>query len=408
MKQQEDPSNASPILRGSRTRQVLAAALLALVTLIVARAWAATRAESASSPTPVQVVKPVPAANGDARIEVVFVLDTTGSMSGLIEGAKTKIWSIANQLASNGQNSRVRMGLIGYRDRGDDYVTRRFDLTTDIDAIYGHLRDFRAAGGGDGPESVNQALHEAVSAMSWSGRDDVYRVVFLVGDAPPHTDYGDVSYEESVRKARQLGIAVNTIQCGSWDETAVVWQKIASLGAGQYASIAQDGGMVAIATPMDEELAQLNKELAGTVIGFGDASAKREMEEKVARSVSAPAPSAADRISYLKKSGGRVVSGLLDLVEATAEGLSLDDVAEEELPAEMQAMDADARRAYVETNRRERQALKARIGELSDKRDDYLATEQKKLAAEGRADGFDAEVLDTIRGQAAAKGITYE
>src|SRR5437870_3580845 len=102
------------------------------------------------------------------RIEVCFVLDTTGSMSGLIEGAKQKIWSIANEMIGAKPTPELKLGLIGYRDKGDDYVVKSFPLTDDIDAIYAHLRDFEAAGGGDTPESVNEALAEAINKMPWS------------------------------------------------------------------------------------------------------------------------------------------------------------------------------------------------------------------------------------------------
>src|SRR5688572_14609655 len=91
------------------------------------------------------------------KIEVTFVLDTTSSMAGLIEGAKRKIWTIARQMVGGRPTPAIRLGLIGYRDRGDEYVTRTFDLTNDIDAIYGHLTELQAVGGGDIPESVNQA-----------------------------------------------------------------------------------------------------------------------------------------------------------------------------------------------------------------------------------------------------------
>src|SRR5438876_301741 len=111
-----------------------------------------------------------------SRIEVCFVLDTTGSMTGLIEGAKQKIWSIANEITSAKPTPDIRMCLIGYRDRGDEYVTKAFDLTNDIDSVYGHLQAFHAAGGGDTPESVNEALQEAVSNMSWSQDRKVLKV----------------------------------------------------------------------------------------------------------------------------------------------------------------------------------------------------------------------------------------
>src|SRR5207237_3631433 len=86
------------------------------------------------------------------RVEVCFVLDTTGSMGGLIEGAKQKIWSIANEMISAKPTQELKLGLIGYRDRGDEYVVKSFQLTDDIDSIYSHLRDFKAEGGGDEPE----------------------------------------------------------------------------------------------------------------------------------------------------------------------------------------------------------------------------------------------------------------
>ncbi len=108
------------------------------------------------------------AAAARPRVEVAFVLDSTGSMGGLIEGAKQKIWSIANAIVARSPAPEVRIGLVSYRDRGDEYVTRLTDLTDDIDAVFATLQSFRADGGGDTPESVNQALHEAVTRMSWS------------------------------------------------------------------------------------------------------------------------------------------------------------------------------------------------------------------------------------------------
>src|SRR6266446_1989275 len=120
-------------------------------------------APAAGPPTPAAV-------KGKARpkIEVVFCLDTTGSMGGLIEGAKAKIWSICNQIAGGKPTPDLKVGLVAYRDRGDQYITKVFDLTDDLDAIHGHLKGFTANGGGDAPESVNQALDDAVHKIKWS------------------------------------------------------------------------------------------------------------------------------------------------------------------------------------------------------------------------------------------------
>jgi hypothetical protein len=244
--------------------------------------------------------------------------------------------------------------------------------------------------------------------MSWSQGDDVYKVVFLVGDAPPHMDYeDDVRYAETVDFARAKGIAINTIQCGNQADTAQIWQEIARRGSGQFVAIRQDGAMVALETPLDEELARLNEELAGTVLAYGDADDKAEIERKVAASKAAAPTVTASRLGYLSKSGGRVNSGRRDLVDAVKEGLiETDAVSEDALPSEMQAMNAGERRAYVQGKTEEREKIQARIDELSVKRDTHLRAETERLAAEGRGDGFDQQVLATIRQQAAAKGIS--
>src|SRR4051794_28412760 len=169
------------------------------------------RSDAAVTPPPQPgIIAPVCA----KRIEVVFVLDTTGSMGGLIAAAKEKIWSIASTLAQAKQAPEISMGLVAYRDRGDAYVTQVVDLDKDLDSMYAKLMQFRADGGGDSPESVNQALDEAINKISWSQDSSTYRVVFLVGDAPPHMDYqDDVKYTTSVAAAAAKGIVVNTIQC---------------------------------------------------------------------------------------------------------------------------------------------------------------------------------------------------
>ncbi|HEX8026909.1 MAG TPA: vWA domain-containing protein, partial [Vicinamibacterales bacterium] len=148
-------------------------------------------------------------------VEVAFVLDTTGSMGGLIEGAKRKIWSIATTIIDANPDAEIRMGLVAYRDIGDDYVTKKFDLTTDIQDIYANLLELKARGGGDWPESVNEALYVAVDKLSWTKTGDICRIVFLVGDAPPHMDYADdVKFPDTCKLAMEKGILINTVQCG--------------------------------------------------------------------------------------------------------------------------------------------------------------------------------------------------
>ena len=172
---------------------------------------------------------------GKPVVEVAFVLDTTGSMGPLIEGAKRNIWSIATALVDANPDAEIRMGLVAYRDIDDEYVTKTFDLTTDIQDLYANLLELKARGGGDWPESVNEALDVAVTKLSWTQGEEICRIMFLVGDAPPHMDYAqDTKYPGVLRKARERDILVNAVQAGGARDTERVWRTIAQLGGGRY------------------------------------------------------------------------------------------------------------------------------------------------------------------------------
>ena len=180
-------------------------------------------------------------------VEVAFVLDTTGSMGGLLEGAKRKIWSIATAIVDSNPDADIRMGLVAYRDIGDDYVTKKVELTTDIQDLYANLLELKARGGGDWPESVNEALDVAVNKLQWTTGGDTRRIVFLVGDAPPHMDYAqDTKYPITLSVAKQKDIIVNAVLAGDARDTERVWRDIAQNGNGRFIPIPQDGGQVVI------------------------------------------------------------------------------------------------------------------------------------------------------------------
>ena len=360
---------------------------------------------SACAPALFAETKPPPP---KSRIEVVFVLDTTGSMGGLIEGAKQKIWAIANDMISAKPTPELKVGLVGYRDRGDEYVVRPFALTDDIDAMYGHLRAFEAGGGGDTPESVNEALEEAINKMKWSDDRDVLKIVFLVGDAPPHMDYANgPKYPDLCRAAAKKDLIINTVQCGSIGETAPIWKEIAKLSEGSYVAIAQSGNMSVVSTPMDDKLSELNKRMGETLIPYGTAEVRRGVGVKQAAAESAPAPAAADRLSYNARTK-KSVQGAGELLDALASNeLKREDVNQKNLPSELQKLSPEELDARIAKGGKDRAALQKEIEEVAEKRATYIADETKRLAAAGKGDGFDEKVAQTIRKQAEKKGIHY-
>ena len=220
-----------------------------------------------------------------ARIDVLFVLDTTGSMGGLIASAKDKIWSIANTLAQGQPAPKIRMGLVGYRDKGDAYVTKFTQLADDLDSVYSVLMAFRAGGGGDGPEHVNRALHEAVTEAKWDKSKSTYKVIFLVGDAPPHMDYNDyIKYKKTCRLAKKKGIVINTVQCGSMSSTTPHWKRIAQLGGGEYFRVNQSGGAIHYSTPYDKKLSKLSRSMDSTRVYYGTSEERGRSEGRMAKS----------------------------------------------------------------------------------------------------------------------------
>jgi Mg-chelatase subunit ChlD len=212
------------------------AAAATITVALLLQPWRGDHRERVRPPLP-----PTPQVAARHPVDVVFAVDTTGSMGGLIEGAKRTVWSIATHIQKTDADADVRIGLVAYRDIGDDYVTRDFALTSDLDSVFTELASYRAAGGGDTPEDVDAALYDALHKMQW--RADARKLVFLVGDAPP-ASRGDVPrFDVLAREAGDKQILINTIRCGLDRDTEVAWQQIASLGHGQFSTIQQDGGV---------------------------------------------------------------------------------------------------------------------------------------------------------------------
>src|SRR5260370_23513201 len=227
------------------------------------------------------------------KVEVVFCLDTTGSMGGLIEAAKQKIWAISNQIASGKPTPDLKVGLVAYRDKGDAYITKVTVLSGALDAIYGTLKTFQAQGGGDTPEHVNQALYDAVHKIKWNSDKKTLRIIFLVGDAPGHMDYtDDVKYPVTCKEACKKGIIINAVQCGGDAACAKQFRDICAKAEGSYVQIAQEGGVVTIATPFDKRLGDINTALAHSTLVYGRGPARDEAEGKkeAARGLAEKAP----------------------------------------------------------------------------------------------------------------------
>jgi Mg-chelatase subunit ChlD len=353
---------------------------------------------------------PARAADGKTEakpeVEVVFCLDTTGSMGGLIKAAKEKIWTICNQIASGKPTPRLKVGLVAYRDKGDEYITKVFDLTDDLDAIHGHLKGFVAAGGGDEPEHVNLALYDAVHKIKWSTDKKTLRMIFLVGDAEPHMDYkDDVKYPDTCKVACEKAIIINTVQCGNSTNCEKHWKEICKLAEGSYVKIPQDGGATPVVkTPYDKELVEINAELTKSTLVYGRAEQMKDGKEKNKEAKALAPEAAAARGAYLAKNGMVATYDLLDCINSGK--VKLDELKDDELPAELKKLTPKERKEYLEKIQQKRTELNKKALELDKKRADFIAKKQAEDAGKGK-NAFDGEVLEVLRKQAKRVKIDY-
>ena len=342
----------------------------------------------------------------DARLEMVFVIDTTGSMNGLLEAAKQRIWGIVNGVMRD-QHTKVRIGLVAYRDRGDTYVTQVLPLTEDLDKVYMTLMDYEAAGGGDAPEDVRSALADGVFKAGWSPASaGLSQIVFLVGDAPPHDDYSDVPDTlTTASDAVQKHLIVNAIQCGFSGETKRAFQAIADRGNGQYFAIGANGGLQVIKSPYDEQLGDLATKLGATIVpyGFGagiEGDARRAEVAMLADTAEARVAATASSVAKAERAYNKVVNSeayVGDLLQKIENGsLSLDAVDPTQLPENLRSMSPSERQAEIQRRLEVRRDLRHQILVLSKQRDSYIETQRQRLASDN---GFDEVVAKALKEQ---------
>lgn len=189
------------------------------------------------------------------RLDLVFLVDATGSMGDEIAKLKASMHTMSQQIAQLRGSPDICYGLVAYRDRGDAFLTRTHDFTDDLGAFQQMLSRVQAGGGGDTPEALNEAWHEVVHGLSW--RSDAARLVVLVADAPPHLDYGGPQYDLDMQAALAKGIKLFAIGASGLDPVGeYIYRQMAQYTAGRfvfltYKNAADPGSGPGTQTPHD-------------------------------------------------------------------------------------------------------------------------------------------------------------
>ena len=356
---------------------------------------------------------PASAADKPARaeapdVDIVICLDVSGSMNGLIDSAKVKLWDLVNDLGKVKPAPNLRVGLYSYghntypADKG--WVRKDADLTTDLDTVYQKLNALTINGG---EEYVARVCRDAVVEQKWAEDKDALKIIFVCGNEPVDQDK-KVHLKDVAQMALKKDIVINTIYCGPINHPeARGWRDFARSVEGTFANIDQNRGTVAIATPQDKRLAELSGKLNTTYVAYGRAEMRRlrvaNQAAQDANAAKAPGAAAGRAVS---KAGALYRNSEWDLVDRLKDDPKFDitKVPEKELCDELRKLKPAERVKYVKEKFAQRQALQKEIAELSKQRTEYIKEQMKKTARKGDK-AFDEAVRGALRQQAARKGI---
>jgi hypothetical protein len=335
-------------------------------------------------------------------IQLALLLDTSNSMDGLIDQARSQLWTVVNHLAKckrDGQSPRLEVALYEYGNDSlspkNGWVRQVLPFTEDLDSVSEKLFALKTNGG---EEYCGKVIESAMNELKWSDSSGVYKTIFIAGNEP--FTQGNVDYRSSCSNARSHGVIVNTIHCGSIDEgISGKWEDGAKIGGGKFLCINQDRQFVAIAAPQDAEIAQLSADLNKTYIPYGqlggESLARQEAQDAFAATQPAAAAAGAPVQRAVSKANGLYKNGNWDLVDAVVndKSIKLDDLKEADLPADMKKMNSQQRQDFIAAKSRERGEIQQKINTLNGDREKFIAEKRKES---GKSDTLDAAMLNAV------------
>ncbi|NUM60923.1 MAG: VWA domain-containing protein [Ignavibacteriaceae bacterium] len=343
-----------------------------------------------------------------SNIQLAILLDTSNSMDGLIDQAKTQLWKIVNEMSRskcNGKKTNLSVALYEYGNDGlssmEGYVRLITPFTNDLDKISEELFNLKTNGGS---EYCGTVISEALRDLKWNKDDNNYKVIFIAGNEP--FDQGEKDYKDACKSARNKDIIVNTIFCGNYNEgIQTFWKNGAELGDGKYLNIDSDCHIAHITTPYDDRLVELGQKLNSTYIAYGyEGETLKQRQSTQDDNASNLSPSVMVERSITKGSG-QYKNESWDLVDAEKEGVDIVDIPKDQLPKEMQNMTKEEQKEYVDQKANEREKIQKEINELDQQRRDFIAKQQKENIQDNT---LDAAMLKLIKEQASKKNFEFE
>jgi hypothetical protein len=350
-----------------------------------------------------------PVIDENTKIQVALLLDTSNSMDGLIEQAKSRLWNIVNTLTTlkyRGKTPDIEIALYEYGNDGlspqSNYIRQVTSLTTDLDLISEKLFSLRTNGGS---EYCGAVIQDATRQLQWGRDNSNMKLIYIAGNEA--FNQGGINYKEAISDALRNDIYVNTIFCGNYAEGInTFWKDGADYGKGKYFNIDSNQAVQYIATPYDQKISDCNIRINTTYISYGskgyEKKRNQETQDNNAKGVSAA--NYAERA--VSKSKAVYKNESWDLVDKMKDDKdAVVKLKKEELPQELQNKSTAELKTYVAAKAKERETIQKEIADLAKKRQEYIDTEAKKSKSQ---DDLGKAINTSVIAFAKIKGYTVE
>ncbi len=378
--------------------------LIFVLTCISPLAFASCNKSNAKIQYPNQTVLP----ETNNSIQVALLLDTSNSMDGLIEQAKSRLWNIVNTMTTlkyNGKTPLIEIALYEYGNDGlpafGNYIRQVTPLTNDLDLISEKLFALRTNGGS---EYCGAVIADAVKQLKWNDGSANMKLVYIAGNEG--FNQGGVSYAEAISDALKKSIYVNTIYCGEAQQgVSLLWKDGADKGQGKYFNIDSNKAVLYVVTPFDVEISKCNDRLNTTYISYGYLGESKKMNQ-MTQDANAESISTANKTERaISKSKAVYSNDSWDLVDRyKADKNVVANLKKDELPEELKGKSTTEINALIEVKTKEREQIQKEIGELAKKREAYLAQEAKTKGGDDLGDAISQSIVTLAK----QKGYTTE
>ena len=342
-------------------------------------------------------------------VKIALLLDTSNSMDGLINQAKSQLWDIVNKFthAKCGTDGKPNLEIALYQYGNDHlssregYIQQVLDFSSDLDEISEKLFSLTTNGG---EEYCGQVIQTSLKQLDWGKNPDHLKMIFIAGNEP--FTQGKLNYKDAVANAKEKDVVINTIFCGNYQQgVQTSWKNGAMMTGGEYMAIDHNRHVVHIDTPFDDVIIKLNGKLNGTYIGYG-AIADTKMEMQRTQDANAMEMEEAVAIKRaVSKSSRLYKNSTWDLVDAVEnDEVSISELSKDDLPKALRDKSKPEIDAYIKEKKAERTKIQQEIQELNKKREAYIAKNQK----EGAKGELENAMLEAIKKQAGKKNYTWE